>query len=112
MRAFRSRFESGRSGVLSETSEQPATHTAAARIAGRRTLMKTMCVLTFLQAYTTTRCYVNASGHYVSAAIDRPGGHRRAVTLNLAALRGTAPMDVGSDCALRRRGISGGSGDA
>src|SRR5213080_2251510 len=66
MRAFRSRFESGRSGVLSETSEQPATHTAAARIAGRRRPMKTMCVLSFMKAYTTTRCYVNASGHYVS----------------------------------------------
>src|SRR5437660_9953052 len=47
MRAFRSRLESGRSGVLSETSEQPATHTAAARIAGRRRPMKTMRVLTF-----------------------------------------------------------------
>jgi hypothetical protein len=72
-----------------------------------------MCGSLFLQAYTTTRCYVNAAEDYVSAAIDyvsggnAAGGCKRfqpprvgsagAFTLNLAVLRGSQITDVRKD---------------
>src|ERR1700757_4767706 len=107
MRAFRSRLERGRSGVLSETSEQPATQAAAARIpnsgaraAGEPPVGTMYPLAVFRQAYTKGTTLCKRAGP--SCERQSPRRARRRVCAYNGARGGGASARVGELAAVKR----------